>query len=167
MIETPKLCFRSLSIPFPNLLTTMVRIDRSSFLPCEARRVLWAPFCMFIVAHIWLTQVSHLEPNKWHRGEWWLRHLVVQMHRTCKNLSALCDGRILVRWSQATTIAICILIQIVSSSCLEQLWSFYNYAASTKNNHLGIERVYDHVFISASMWMLYKSANAKENFFIE
>ena len=64
-------------------------------------------------------------------------------------------------------LAIRILSQAVSSSCLEQLWSSYSHIASKKRNRLGVERANDLVFINANLRMLCKSPTKKTDSFTE
>lgn len=55
-------------------------------------------------------------------------------------------------------LAVRILSQAVSSSCLEQLWSVYSHIASKKRNRLEVDKASDLVFVSANLRMLCKSA---------
>ena len=63
--------------------------------------------------------------------------------------------------------AIRILSQTVTSSCLEQLWSSYSHIASKKRNRLGVQKASDLVFISANLRMLGKEVTAKADPFVE
>ncbi|KAH7293732.1 hypothetical protein KP509_28G039600 [Ceratopteris richardii] len=51
-------------------------------------------------------------------------------------------------------LAIRILSQACTTSCLEQLWSVYGYVSSKKRNKLGVQRASDLVFVSANLRML-------------
>ena len=64
-------------------------------------------------------------------------------------------------------LAVRILSQAVSSSCLEQLWSSYSHIASKKRNRLGVEKANDLVFVSANLRMLCKVATAKADPFTQ
>ena len=77
-------------------------------------------------------------------------HLVVHMHKRI--------GLRLGWWEdfgsdglELQQLAIRILSQAVSSSCLEQLWSSYSHTASKKRNRLGAERANGLVFINANL----------------
>ncbi len=56
-------------------------------------------------------------------------------------------------------LAIRILSQACSTSCLEQLWSVYSHVASKKRNRLGVQRANDLVFVSSNLRMLCKSVS--------
>ncbi|KAH7288100.1 hypothetical protein KP509_31G012000 [Ceratopteris richardii] len=51
-------------------------------------------------------------------------------------------------------LAIRILSQACTTSCLEQLWSVYRHVSSKKRNRLGVQRASDLVFVSANLRML-------------
>lgn len=63
-------------------------------------------------------------------------------------------------------LAIRILSQAVSSSCLEQLWSTFNHISSRKRNRLGTMKVNDLVFVSANLRLLNKVSDPKADPFV-
>ncbi|KAH7438979.1 hypothetical protein KP509_04G039900 [Ceratopteris richardii] len=54
-------------------------------------------------------------------------------------------------------LAIRILSQACTTSCLEQLWSVYGHVSSKKRNRLGVQRASDLVFVSANLRMLWRT----------
>ena len=53
-------------------------------------------------------------------------------------------------------LAIWILSQACTTSCLEQLWSVYAHVASKKRNRLDVKRANDLIYVSANLKMLSK-----------
>ncbi|KAH7283413.1 hypothetical protein KP509_34G006200 [Ceratopteris richardii] len=64
-------------------------------------------------------------------------------------------------------LAICILSQACTMSCLEQLWSLYGHVYSKKRNRLGVQRASDLVFVSANLRMLRRTRCAEGDPFKE
>ncbi|KAI5057894.1 hypothetical protein GOP47_0027909 [Adiantum capillus-veneris] len=64
-------------------------------------------------------------------------------------------------------LAVRVLSQACTTSCLEQLWSVYSHIASKKRNRLGVQRANDLVFVSANLRMLAKSVTHKADPFTE
>ncbi|KAH7288138.1 hypothetical protein KP509_31G014000 [Ceratopteris richardii] len=64
-------------------------------------------------------------------------------------------------------LAIRILSQACTTSCLEQLWSVYRDVASEKRNRLGVQRASDLVFVSANLRMLRKTQSMASDPFTE
>ncbi len=54
-------------------------------------------------------------------------------------------------------LAIRILSQACTTSCLEQLWSVYAHVASKKRNRLDVQRANDLIYVSSNLKMLFKS----------
>ncbi|KAH7316139.1 hypothetical protein KP509_21G079600 [Ceratopteris richardii] len=64
-------------------------------------------------------------------------------------------------------LAIRILSQACTTSCLEQLWSVYGHVSSKKRNMLGVQRASDLVFVSANLRMLRRTQCMEGDLFRE
>ena len=61
--------------------------------------------------------------------------------------------------SELHTLAMKILNQAISSSCLEQLWSTFSHVASKKRNQLDVVKTNDLIFVSANLRLLERYEN--------
>ncbi|KAH7440678.1 hypothetical protein KP509_03G005700 [Ceratopteris richardii] len=114
------------------------------------------------VASGWRTILERLVPDNASRR---LIRDQLSKYRTMKDASFSCadaqEDRFRVDFGfdgpELQQLAIRILSQACTTSCLEQLWSVYGHVASKKRNILGVQRASDLVFVSANLRMLRKT----------